>query len=114
MECCIGAFFGFDPVEMTSGKFRHPRAAWNCIRAANTMTNLGLPLSQKIENDRICDDFESAWERHPQQNDGDDHRPKLEDYLGQISGSQRSLLFRDLLALELVCRTRRGEDQSRE
>ena len=73
------------------------------------MTHLRSPLSQKFENDRICDEFESAWERHLQHPNGDDHRPTLEDYLGEVSGSQRSLLFRDLLALELACRARRGE-----
>jgi serine/threonine-protein kinase len=51
--------------------------------------------------DQVCDRFEAAWAAG--------QRPRLEDYLGAALRSVQSVLLRELLALELACRRRRGE-----
>ena len=61
-----------------------------------------LPLPVLDQIDRICDRFERAWERG--------ERPRVEDNLGEVSGTHRSALVRDLLAAELSARRRRGEE----
>lgn len=57
------------------------------------------PAEQQI--DMICDEFEAAWR------EGTAARP--EDYLSRLDSSQRATLLRELLALEIDYRRRRGE-----
>ena len=51
--------------------------------------------------DDACDRFEAAWKAGL--------RPRIEDYLGETTGPERSALWHDLLVLELVYRRRQGE-----
>jgi len=57
-----------------------------------------LSPSQAQHVDRVCLDFEAAWKR-----------PRIEDYLGDVGEPQRSVLLRELLAVELAYRLRSGE-----
>src|SRR5262245_6943178 len=60
-----------------------------------------LPLDVLNWIDQICDRFEAAWEAG--------RRPRIEDYLGEVTEPYRPALLRDLLAWELNARRRRGE-----
>jgi formylglycine-generating enzyme required for sulfatase activity len=51
--------------------------------------------------DALCNRFEDAWRAG--------QRPRIEDYLGEGAGPERSLLFRELLKLELEYRRQSGE-----
>ena len=51
--------------------------------------------------DEVCDRFEAAWKAGL--------RPRIEDYLEETAGPERSVLWHDLLVLELVYRRRQGE-----
>src|SRR4051812_49086726 len=51
--------------------------------------------------DRVCDRFEAGWEAGS--------TPDLAAYLAGVGGRSRPALFFELLAVELSCRTRRGE-----
>src|SRR5262249_51703490 len=59
------------------------------------------PLSRAQRVDRVCDRFEGAWQAG--------QRPRIEDYLGEVSEPERSRLLRELLALELAYRRLNGE-----
>src|SRR5262245_64497779 len=65
----------------------------------------GEPLSQMLRIDQICDRFEAAWpapgSRGP--------RPRIEDFLGDITGAEGALLLKELLASELAFRKKDGE-----
>jgi WD40 repeat protein/tRNA A-37 threonylcarbamoyl transferase component Bud32 len=62
-----------------------------------------LPSDLARRLDKACDAFEAAW-RAP----AGGEPPRLEDYLGDPPQPLRAPLFRELLALELNYRTRRG------
>ena len=51
--------------------------------------------------DEVCRRFEEAWKR--------DQPPRLEDFLVEAKGSERTLLLGELLRLELHYRSVRGE-----
>ncbi len=51
-------------------------------------SGLSLPVSELLEIDRVCRQFEAAWKAG--------RRPKLEDYLGKMREPQRSELRREL------------------
>jgi anti-anti-sigma factor len=51
--------------------------------------------------DRICDLFEDAWLAG--------QRPRIEDYLGNVSGPERSALLGELLKLDLIYRRKNHE-----
>ncbi len=60
-----------------------------------------LPLSQLERVVGTCDRFEAAWQAG--------RRPRIEDYLGDLPEPERPALLRELLAIELECRRRCGE-----
>jgi WD40 repeat protein/tRNA A-37 threonylcarbamoyl transferase component Bud32 len=60
-----------------------------------------LPLEVLDRIDRACDRFEASWQA------GERHR--LEDYLDGVAAAYRSAMLRNLLAVELDARLRRGE-----
>jgi len=62
-----------------------------------------VPLTPSREGrvDEACDRYESAWKAGGE--------PIIETYLDTVLEPERSALFRDLLALELELRARRGE-----
>jgi WD40 repeat protein/serine/threonine protein kinase len=69
--------------------------------------DLGLLPPVVVEQiDQICDRFEAAWLR------GD--RPDIESFLDDVHSTVQPALFRELLALELACRRRRGERPQRQ
>src|SRR5262245_57838170 len=51
--------------------------------------------------DRVCDRFEAAWKAG--------HRPQLEDHLSGVPELERSVLLRELIAVELHYRSAFGE-----
>ena len=63
--------------------------------------NDGLPLAAKERIDEICVAFEDAWKSG--------QRPQAEQYVAEVSESQRSLLLRELLLLEIYYRRAGGE-----
>ncbi|MCE9563863.1 MAG: SUMF1/EgtB/PvdO family nonheme iron enzyme [Planctomycetes bacterium] len=60
-----------------------------------------LDGSQWCAVDAVCCRFEAAWEN--------DQQPHLSDYLGDIANPVRTVLFRELLLIELDHRRARGE-----
>ncbi len=58
----------------------------------------GLPLAQRI--DGVCDAFEAEWLAN--------RTPRAEDFLAGFAGIERVALLRELLALEIDYRRRRG------
>jgi superkiller protein 3 len=64
----------------------------------------GLPLEVMRRIDRACDDFEAEWRAG--------RRPRLEEYLGETSGRERSVLLGELLRLEIEQRRAQGETPS--
>jgi serine/threonine protein kinase len=58
----------------------------------------GLPLAQRI--DGVCDAFEAEWLAN--------RTPRAEDFLAGFAGAERVALLRELLALEVDYRRRRG------
>src|SRR5262249_22517538 len=59
------------------------------------------PLDVHDRIDRACDRLEAAW--------GRGERPRIEGFLGEADGPYRAAWVRDLLAVELDARRRRGE-----
>jgi hypothetical protein len=57
-----------------------------------------LPVSELLEVDKVCRQFEAAWKAG--------RRPTLADYLGTTSEPQRSELKRELDAIETEYRHR--------
>ncbi|HEY7423130.1 MAG TPA: protein kinase, partial [Gemmataceae bacterium] len=51
--------------------------------------------------DRLCDAFEDAWQQG--------QRPRIEDYLGGASGTERDALLRWLIPLDVKYRQQQGE-----
>ena len=62
---------------------------------------MSSPRSIAARIDEIADRFELAWQSGSS--------PRVEDYLGATPEPERSSLLRELVALELELRTRRGE-----
>jgi tetratricopeptide (TPR) repeat protein len=60
-----------------------------------------LPLSVLQRLAQACDRFEDAWQAGA--------RPRIEDFLGDSSGAERTALLRHLLGVELHHRGRLGE-----
>lgn len=58
-----------------------------------------LSLARRI--DQLCDEFESAWLSGV--------APQVEEFLGRVSENERPALLRELIALEIEHRQRRGE-----
>ena len=65
-----------------------------------------LSLQQRV--DGVCLAFEAAWRVHAANPEGQP-RPRLEDVLDQAAESDRPLLFRELLAVELAYRRQQGD-----
>jgi WD40 repeat protein/serine/threonine protein kinase len=61
--------------------------------------NRSPSLGGRVE--AMCDRFEAAWRAG--------QRPAIEDYLGAVSESARTALFRELLVLELTYREQAGD-----
>src|SRR5262245_13984362 len=53
-----------------------------------------LPAAMVLRVDKVCDRFEQAWRSGP--------RPELEKYLADTPEPEQTLLFRELLAIELA------------
>jgi hypothetical protein len=68
-----------------------------------TLPTTDASLSPTMINgmDDACDRFEAAWKAGL--------HPRIEDYLEETAGPERSTLWHDLLVLELVYRRRQGE-----
>jgi serine/threonine protein kinase len=58
-------------------------------------------LSFAVRLERVCDRFEADWRTG---------QPRIEDYLAGWQGEQRLALLRELVALDLLYRRRRGEE----
>jgi len=58
-------------------------------------------MSQRYEIDRLCDEFEESWARCRTPSEGPAAPPCIEDYLDKVDAESRTLLFRELLAVEL-------------
>ncbi len=65
-----------------------------------------LPAPERRRLDRLCDRFEARWQAGL--------RPRLESYLGRVPRPFQPGLLRELLALELEYRRRRGEAPGQE
>ncbi len=63
------------------------------------------PASLARRVDRICLQFEAAWSRTANA----DSRPRIEDYLADTPKPERSILLRELLALEWAYRLKQGD-----
>ena len=61
-----------------------------------------LPVSQLVEIDKICRQFEAAWKAGKQ--------PKVDDFLGKTSEPQRSELRKELQSIEAEYRAKSGKD----
>ena len=59
------------------------------------------PEFEQCRLDEVCDRFEAAWRAGA--------RPRIEEYLGDVTGAARLALLRELLALEVHYRQRGGE-----
>lgn len=66
--------------------------------------SLPLPALERIEG--VCLQFEAAWKKG--------ERPRIEDYLGDKQGAERSDLLRELLALDLDYRRKAGDQRMRD
>jgi serine/threonine protein kinase len=64
----------------------------------------GLSPQQIRHAEQVCDRFEAAWQAA-----GSAAGPRIEEHLGDTSEPERRVLLRELLALELAYRRRRGE-----
>ena len=73
-----------------------------------TLPTIDASLSPSMINgmDDACDRFEAAWQAGL--------RPQIEDYLEETAGLERSVLWHELLVLELVYRRRQGEQPTPE
>jgi serine/threonine protein kinase len=64
---------------------------------------LPLELAQRL--DAICDRFEQAWQAVP----AGAPRPRLEDYVAEVTAAERSDLLRELIPLDITYRRDHGE-----
>src|SRR5262245_18247602 len=59
------------------------------------------PRSPHRAIDAACDRFEATWRAGP--------RPRIEDFLAEVSQDQRPTLLRELIAVEIELRRAAGE-----
>src|SRR5690606_36231155 len=83
---------GGEPVGFTAEQASEP--------LSELLANVSLGAGELV--DELCLFFEDAWLRG--------REPKLEPLVQGVARTVRSELFRELLALELTYRRRRGED----
>ena len=57
-----------------------------------------LPPTLARRVDRICDQFEAAWQSGTP--------PRIEDFLGQAADLERTALLRELILQDIDCRLR--------
>ncbi|MGE3316048.1 MAG: serine/threonine-protein kinase, partial [Planctomycetaceae bacterium] len=69
------------------------------MRFFGNSQSLSIAMLQEI--DQICDAFEAAWRRG--------ERPVVKDYIPNWTGQERDVLLREILALDVDYRMRRGE-----
>jgi WD40 repeat protein/tetratricopeptide (TPR) repeat protein len=62
---------------------------------------VALPLAGARRINAVCNRFEEAWRAG--------QRPRIEEYLGDLTEPERSLLLRELIALEIHYRWQAGE-----
>lgn len=65
-----------------------------------------LPVDALERINRVCLDFEAAWKKG--------ESPRIEDYLGDVRGDERSKLLQELILLEFEYRRQEGESPTRE
>jgi eukaryotic-like serine/threonine-protein kinase len=68
---------------------------------ANSTASVGTSTAADDRIDEICDQFEAAWKTG--------ERPCIEDYLARGDASDRAVLLRELVILDLFWRKRAGE-----
>jgi WD40 repeat protein/serine/threonine protein kinase len=78
--------------------FRDREAAMNSPNGFD-IESLSFEAERRI--DAVCQRFEDAWKAI--------NPPRLEDFLGEAAGPERSVLLRELLRLELDYRRRNGD-----
>jgi hypothetical protein len=61
-----------------------------------------LGLAEALRVDQVCNRFEAAWRGGPP--------PRVEDFLVRCQEPERSELLRELIALDVYHRRRRGEE----
>jgi pSer/pThr/pTyr-binding forkhead associated (FHA) protein len=71
------------------------------MNSTNRDTRNGFPPEMLDRVDDLCVRFEAAWKAGAE--------PRLESYLGEVGESERGLLLRELLRVELHYRGRRSE-----
>lgn len=77
----------------------------NFGRLDDESSGSGSALSCDTQIDLMCDEFEQSWRQGS--------RPRIEEYLGDLYGDRRKAAFRELLEIELIHRTKRGESKLR-
>jgi tRNA A-37 threonylcarbamoyl transferase component Bud32 len=65
-----------------------------------------FPSEALSQIDEICVRFEKAWQ--------EGQRPRIEDYLGEITAEHRSALLRELVILDVIYRRKHGEQPTAE
>jgi serine/threonine protein kinase len=76
------------------------------VSHTSPMTWLGLSPSQVRRIKEVCDRFEAAWK----QAGATGPRPQIENYLSDTSEPERSVLLRELVALEIAFRRKLGDE----
>ncbi len=69
-----------------------------------------LPLEIVRHFNKVCDDFEAAWKEALA---GRGEAPEIEKYLGDYSGPKRTVLHRELMAIEREYRAKQGSTNKR-
>jgi serine/threonine protein kinase len=69
-----------------------------------------LPPSLVERLDEVCDRFEAAWKCTKAK----DQPPRIEDFLGTVPEPERSILLRELIALDVAYRQRAGHQPKEE
>jgi serine/threonine protein kinase len=64
-----------------------------------------LSPSQALRVDQACNAFEMAWRTFTQTKSGN-QQPQFEQYLEEVSGTERSMLLRELILIDVIYRTR--------
>jgi hypothetical protein len=86
-------------------KVRQIRSLWGQGARAMSETSrsisAGLPSALAEQVNRVCDQFEAAWQAG--------QRPRIEDHLGEAPDPARAYLLRELIALDVAFRLRQGE-----
>jgi serine/threonine protein kinase/WD40 repeat protein len=77
---------------------------------ASRLEEAALPLSHMRRIDAVCLCFEKAWKASLEGG----NRPRIEDFLGNTPESERAILRRELIALDIDYRRRAGEQPQAE